>query len=60
VNPVALLAVILLAPLAVGSIYQIVTVGVSPFHLIGLLALVGLVGAVKRLRDDRDEELEAE
>jgi uncharacterized membrane protein len=53
VNPWALAALVLLVPLAAGSIYQTATAGFSPFHVVGLIALLGIAGAVKRIRDDR-------
>jgi hypothetical protein len=43
----------LLAPLAIGSMYQAATAGLSPFSAIGLVALLGVIGAVKRIVDDR-------
>lgn len=54
-NPLAVIAIVVLTPLALGSIYQVVTVGFSPFHVLGLVALLGVIGAIKRIVDDRRE-----
>lgn len=55
VNPLALLALVLLTPLAIGSLYQALTAGLSPISALGLVAWLGVIGAVKRIVDDRRE-----
>lgn len=54
-NPLAVVALLILTPAALGSLHQLVTVGISPVSILGVVALLGVVGAVKRLVDDRRE-----
>jgi hypothetical protein len=54
-NPLAVVALVILTPLALGSLYGLVTVGFSAMTVLGFVALLGVIGATKRIADDRRE-----